>query len=184
MVIAAAGVIIAAALSRVIPHPPNFAPIGALGIFGGIAIKDKKFAFIFPLGALFLSDLVLQLFTNTLGFYGAEQIFVYLAIMITTFLATRIKKANPTNILLACVWTGVIFFALSNFGVWVAHNYYPHTAAGLAQCYGQALVFYHNDLYSNFALNLFAGNVFFSAIMFGAYALIKKGITLPDSRLA
>ena len=184
LILTAAGIILAAALSRLLPHAPNFAPIGALGIFGGTTVKDKKYAFIFPLGALLISDIILQSFTSTSGFYGWEQIFVYAAVTLTTFLATRIKKANAANILLACVWTGIIFFLLSNFGVWVAHLYYPHSFAGLMQCYGQALVFYHNDLFSNFAINSIAGNVFFSALMFGAYALVKKNIAVPASGIA
>ncbi len=170
----AAGVILAAAFSRVLPHPYNFTPIGALGIFGGTTIKDKKYALIFPLGALLLSDIMLQLFTRTPGFYGWEQSFVYGAIILTTYLATRIKTVNVVNVGLACIWTSAIFFLLSNFGTWVAHYYYPHTFAGLMQCYAAAIPFYQGDPASSFALNLVLGNIFYTAVMFGIYTIVKS----------
>lgn len=173
-VIAAALLILAAACSRLLPHPPNFVPIGALGIFGGAVISDKKYAFIFPLGALLLSDMLFEMFTSTPGFYGWGQLFVYAAFMITTFLATRIKEANVGNILLACIWSGVIFFLISNFGDWVARDWYPKTFSGLMACYTAALAFYKNDILGSFALNSVISNVFYAGILFGGFALVKN----------
>ncbi len=185
LVFTAAIVILAAAFSRLIPHPPNFAAIGALGLFGGTVIKDKKYAFIFPLAALLVSDIILELFTAVQGFYGWGQLFVYGAFMLTTFLATKIKKVNSVNILLACVWTSLIFFTLSNFGDWVVRSFYPKTFSGLVQCYTEALPFYNHDyIFGSFALNTLTSTIFFSALMFGAYAMVKKTVDVPDSQLA
>ena len=184
MIIIAAGLILIAAISRLLPHPPNFAPIASLAIFGGSVIGNKKYALILPLGALLLSDTLLELFTDVKGFYDISQAFVYGAVILITFLATRIKKINTTNILLACLWSGAIFFLLSNFGVWINGAFYPKTFNGLMQCYYAAIPFYKNELFGSFALNLFMSNIFYTAVLFGAYAILKKAMPAADTQLA
>jgi len=184
MIIIAAGLILLAALSRLLPHPPNFAPIASLGIFGGAVVANKKYALILPLGALLLSDILFELFTDTKGFYDISQTFVYGAVILITLLATQIKKVNTINILLACFWSGAIFYILSNFGVWLNGSLYPKTFAGLLQCYAAAIPFYKNELFGNFILNIFMSNIFFSAVLFGAYALVRKAMAVSDTQLA
>jgi len=184
MIIIAAGLILLAALSRLLPHPPNFAPIASLGIFGGAVVANKKYALILPLGALLLSDILFELFTDTRGFYDISQTFVYGAVILITLLATQIKKVNTINILFACLWSGAIFYILSNFGVWLNGSLYPKTFAGLMQCYTAAIPFYKNELFGNFILNLFISNIFFSAILFGAYALVRKAMATSDTQMA
>lgn len=165
---------LAAAFTRLIPHAPNFTAIGAIAIFGGSVVKDKKLAFLLPLSALLLSDLFFQLFTTTKGFYGVSQLFVYAAFMIITALATLIKNRSAVNIALAAVWSGIIFFVISNMGVWLSSTIYPKTLAGFASCLAIALPFYSNDILGNFALNTILGTGFYAAIMFAAYSLIEK----------
>jgi hypothetical protein len=168
--------IVAAAFTRLIPHPPNFAPIASLAIFGGAVIKNNKYALILPLGALLLSDILFELFTTTKGFYDVSQIFVYAAFVIITFLASKIKKANTVNIFLACLWSGAIFFVLSNFGTWATGQLYAKTFSGLMQCYAAAIPFYKNELFGNMFLNTLMSNVFFTGLLFGAYVLAKKAL--------
>src|SRR5215210_4870086 len=115
LVLSALLLIIAAAFTRLFPHYPNFTAIGAIAVFGGSVIQDKKFAFLLPLAALLLSDICLQLFTSTKGFYGTSQYFVYSAFVLITALATLIQRRSVFNIALAAIWSGVIFFMLSNF---------------------------------------------------------------------
>ncbi|MEY2916372.1 MAG: hypothetical protein RIS73_86 [Bacteroidota bacterium] len=184
LVFIAAGLILAAAITRLIPHPPNFAPIASLAIFGGSVITNKKYALVLPLGALLLSDILFELFTTTQGFYDISQSFVYGAFILITFLATQIKKVNTINILLACIWSGAIFFILSNFGVWLTGIYYPKTFTGLIACYAAAVPFYKNELFGNMLLNTFMSNMFFTALLFGAYALIKKTVFAETTQLA
>ncbi|MGC4104599.1 DUF6580 family putative transport protein [Ferruginibacter sp.] len=184
MIIIAAGLILIAALSRLLPHPPNFAPIASLAIFGGAVVGNKKYALVLPLGALLLSDVLFELFTDTKGFYDISQSFVYGAVILITFLATQIKKVNTKNILFACLWSSVIFFVLSNFGVWVSGAFYPKTFAGLMECYYAAIPFYKNEFFGNFVLNLFMGNVFYTALLFGAYAVVRKLMPEADTQLA
>jgi hypothetical protein len=168
--------IIAAAFARLIPHPPNFAPIASLAIFGGAVIKNNKYALVLPLGALLLSDILFELFTTTKGFYDVSQIFVYASIVIITFLAARIRQVNTLNIFLACLWSGVIFFALSNFGTWATGQLYPRTLNGLIECYAAAVPFYNNELFGSMFLNTLLSNVFFTGLLFGTYTLVKKGV--------
>ena len=174
LIISAALIILFAALTRLLPHYPNFTAIGAMAIFGGSVIKDRKLAFLLPLAALVISDICLELFTNVNGFYGTEQIFVYAAFMIITALAMFIRKINVRSVAFAAVWSGLAFFLISNFGIWVISDFYPKTLAGLAACYWIAIPFYNGEITGSFLLNSIVGNLFFSAVLFGAYAAVKQ----------
>ena len=173
-ILTAAFLILVAAITRYFPHPPNFTAIGAMAIFGGAAISNKKLAFLLPLAALFLSDVALQLFSSTKGFYGTSQYFVYGAFMIITALSTLMKKKSATNIFFAAIWSGIIFFIVSNFGTWASGDIYPKTLNGLRTCFIEAIPFYKNEFFGNFLLNTIYGNLFFSAILFGIYAVTEK----------
>lgn len=181
LVLSAGLLIVAAAFTRLFPHYPNFTAIGAMAVFGGSVIKDKKLAFLLPLGALLLSDVCLQLFTSTKGFYGTSQFFVYAAFILITALATLMQKRSVAGIALAAVWSGAIFFIISNLGVWISSDFYPKTFAGLASCYWAAIPFYKNELFGNFILNSIMGNIFYSAILFGAYAIMEKKSAMPKA---
>jgi len=177
LVLPAALLIVAAAFTRLFPHYPNFTAIGAMAIFGGSVVKEKKLSFLLPLGALFLSDVCLQLFTSTKGFYGISQFFVYAAFLIITALAGSMQKRSVANIALAAVWSGAIFFILSNFGVWLSSDFYPKTIAGLGACYWASVPFYKNEFFGNFILNSIMGTVFYSAILFGTYSMFERKVT-------
>ena len=173
--------ILFAALTRLFPHYPNFTAIGAIAIFGGTVIKDKKLAILLPLAALFISDIILQLVSSSLplawsvkGFYGKGQFFVYGSFVLIAWLATFIKKKNVINIAFAGIWSGVLFFLISNFGEWLFSTLYPRTIAGLMEGYIAALPFYNGDIFGSFFLNTILGNLFFLAVLFGAYSLVVK----------
>ena len=183
LVLSAALLIVFAAFTRLFPHYPNFTAIGAIALFGGSTIKDKKLAFLLPLGALILSDVCLQLFTDVKGFYGKGQFFVYAAFILITWLATYIRKRNVANITFAAVWTGLIFFIISNFSVWFFGTLYPKTIAGLAASYWAAIPFYKGEFFGSFLLNTILGNLFYSAILFGAYAVVKQQVA-PQKAVA
>jgi hypothetical protein len=172
LILYAALLILFAAFTRLFPHPHNFTALGAMAVFGGSVIKDKKLAFLLPLLALLLSDVCLQLFTATKGFYGTTQFFVYAAFIIITGLAMLIRKASVANIAFAAVWSAVIFFAISNFGVWISSTTYAHNLTGLLSCYAAAIPFYKNEFFGNFVLNSIMSNLFFSALLFGGYFLL------------
>lgn len=186
-----AALIFLAIISRVITNNLqlwNFNAIGAAALFGGMMIRNKRIAYLLPVITLFVSDLFLQLFTNVHTFYGAyigQLFFVYGAFLLTTWIATRIKKADALTILFASIGTGVLFFVVTNFGTFLTTNLYPHTLSGLISCYAAGIPFYkEGDLFSSFALNGILGNVFFSAVLFGAHALIKQISFQPKKQLA
>lgn len=181
LLLSAGLLVLAAAFTRLFPHAPNFTAIGGMAIFGGSVIKDKKLALLLPLAALLLSDVCLQLFTETKGFYGTTQFFVYTAFLIITALATFMRKRSVGNIALAAVWSGAIFFIFSNLGVWVSSNSYPKSLEGLGACYAAAIPFYKNDFFGNFILNSIMGNVFYSILLFGAYSILERKTSMQKA---
>lgn len=181
LLLSASLLIVFAAFTRLFPHYPNFTAIGAMAIFGGSVIKDKKMAFLLPLAALILSDICLQMFTSVPGFYGAGQFFVYGAFMLITLLATFMRKTSVSNVVLAAFWSGIIFFVISNVGVWALSSFYAKSLSGLMACFAAALPFYKNEFFGNFVLNSIYGNLFYSAILFGAYALVKTYVTSKNT---
>jgi hypothetical protein len=150
--------ILLAAASRLLPHPPNFAPIAAIGLFAGAAF-DRRAAWLVPFAALLLSDAFL-------GFYHPVSMFWnYAGFASCLLLGASILGPARTlpRFAGATLASSVAFFALSNFGMW-ASGYYPRTAAGLAECYVAALPFFRNT---------FASDVLYSAALFGGWALAR-----------
>ena len=161
-----AGMILTAALSRVLPHPPNFTPLTAIALFGGAYFSDKRMAFLIPLAAMLLSDLVI-------GFHS-QLIMVYLCFMITVCIGFSLrsrKKLFPIG--LATAASSIIFFLVTNFGVWLFDQLYPKTLNGLWTCYVAAIPFFRNTL---------LGDLFYVGILFGTFALAEK--TVPPLREA
>ena len=149
--------VIAAAFVRLIPHPPNFAPIAAMALFGGAYFSKKWAAFIIPLAAMFVTDLFL-------GFHAAMWA-VYLGFALIVVLGmAMIRQKKIGNIFFASVSASVSFFMISNFGVWISTPYYAKTVAGLVACYTAAIPFFHQTL---------LGDLFFVAILFGLYELAR-----------
>lgn len=150
-------VVFAAAILRLIPHEPNFAPIGAMALFSGVYLKGKT-AFFVPLLAMVLSDFFL-------GFHGT-MIWVYGSFLLIVFLGRRFRdKANLKNVLVMSVLASVLFYLITNFGVWVSGTMYPKTLAGLVECYAMALPFFRNTLTSDLV---------YSGVFFGAYYISNR----------
>ena len=147
--------ILLAAASRLLPHPPNFAPVAAIGLFAG-AVMNRRIAWIVPFAALLLSDLVL-------GFYHPVAMFWnYLAFAGCLALGALMLSQQRTfgRLVGATLASSIVFFAVSNFGMW-ASGYYPRTLAGFTTCYTMALPFFRNTLVSD---------ALFCALLFGAHA--------------
>lgn len=175
-----AGMILAAAASRLIPHPPNFAPIGAMALFGGACFAHRRAAFVVPLAAMFLSDLAIGLLSGNLSLglhrlipvvYGSFALIVCLGFWLRT-------RRTVVPIAGATLAGSVLFFVLTNFGVWSMGFLYPKTWEGLVACYVAAIPFFHNTL---------LGDATYSAVLFGGLALAEKGFPMlrePDPALA
>lgn len=151
------GMILAAALVRLLPHPPNFAPIAAMALFGGAYFNKKAFAFAIPLAALLLTDLFL-------GFHNTMWA-VYLSFILIVGLGMfMLKKKSVLRVVIASVSASVLFFVVTNFAFWATDTLYPTTLSGLAACYTAAIPFFHNTL---------IGDLFFTSVMFGLFELAK-----------
>jgi len=161
--------ILLAAASRLIPHPPNFAPVAAIGLFAG-ATLDRRAAWLVPLAALLLSDLFI-------GFYHPVSMFWnYLGFVACLLLGSGMLARTRSfgRIGAAMLTSSVVFFALSNFGMW-ASGYYPRTGAGLVACYTAALPFFRNTL---------ASDVLYTAALFGGHALLRSLMAKRTARAA
>ncbi len=152
--------VFAAAFVRLLPHPPNFAPIAAMALFGGAYFKKKSFAFIIPLLAMFLTDAII-------GFYSyAWMVYISFALIVVLGIV-MLKKVSVKNVIIASLTASVSFFIITNFGVWALGTLYPKTPAGLMESYIAAIPFLQNSL---------IGDLFFSGVMFGVYEIVKHNV--------
>lgn len=172
--------IVIASLYRIMPgRPYGFAPMIAMAIFGGAVIKDKKFAFLLPLLAMFVSDALYQLLYmngvgNIPGFYQGQAL-NYLLFGSMTVFGFFIKNFNVKRIALAAISAPTAYFLISNFLVWASSSPLagwsrPKTFSGLMMCYTDGLPFYPWSLASTFI---------FSAILFGSYYLMTRNAVKP-----
>lgn len=163
--------VLLAAASRLLPHPPNFTPLAAMALFGATYFKRSWMAWLVPFAGLYLSDLVL----NNLVYAQAEASFsfgvywvVYLAfglIVLLGFLALRQQKLRVPRLLGVGLGATLLFFLITNFWSWYSDpfNVYPDNIAGLLLSYEMGLPFLLNSL---------LGNLVFGALLFGgAYYL-------------
>jgi hypothetical protein len=155
------GMILVAAVLRLIPHPPNFAPLTAMALFGGACFTDKRAAFLVPLAALFLSDLFIGFYAGMPVVYGAFALTVCLGFLLR-------RQRNATRVIGASIAGAVLFFILTNLGVWAFDALYPKTPAGLVDCYVMAIPFFGNTLLSS---------LLYSAMLFGGLAFAENRFT-------
>ena len=151
------GIIVFGAVMRLIPHWPNFTPIAAMALFGGAHLQKKHLAFLVPLAAMFISDLILGLHQWMLAVYASFAIVVFIGI----FLRSRIKIGS---VLLASVVSSLLFFIITNFAIWIGSPFYPQNTAGLIECYVAGLPFLNNGI---------MGDLVFSTLFFGGFYLAQ-----------
>jgi len=156
--------ILLTALSRLLPHLPNFTPIAALALFGACRFERKSLGLIVPLAAMLLSDLLI-------GFH-ATMAAVY-ASFAATWVIGLVLLRRPTvgRIATASVLSSVLFFLVTNFAVWYGDTFYPQNLQGLIACYTAGLAFYNGQ---SFFLNGLFGDLFFNGLLFGAFALLQR----------
>ncbi len=151
--------ILFAVVARILPHPANVAPITALTLFSAVYLP-KRYAFVLPIAALLLSDLVI-------GFYGITMLFVYGSILLTGGIGLYLRKNKSiVNIIGASLTGSILFFIISNFGVWIdSRGMYAHNLSGLIDCYIAAIPFFRNTL---------IGDLTYSGLFFGGYIVIGQ----------
>ncbi len=162
--------VLMASVSRLVPHPPNFTPIGAIALFGGAYFLKRWTAFIIPLISLWISDLVISNIVYAQyhdgfvwfykGFYwnyGSFLLIVFMGILL-------LKKVKATSVIAASLSASLVFFIISNLGVWYSSLIYPPTFTGLLACYSAGIPFFGNTL---------MGDAFYSGILFGSFEFAK-----------
>jgi hypothetical protein len=158
----------AAALLRLLPHPLNMTPIGALALFSG-AHLHSRWAYVIPLVALLIGDVLLGWFDLTV------MLGVYIGFLLTTLVGRLClhQKQSSQRYVVAVVAGALVFYLISNIGMW--HSYWPRTLDGLIACYIEGLPFLARTL---------IGDGIYAALMFGGYEwLVKKQSTAQQASL-
>lgn len=159
-IIAISILILAAVFLRFLPHPPNFTPIAALALFSGVIFRDRFPALAMPLCIMLVSDLFLGLHSTILFVYGAFALMV--------LMGRALKSRVSVGYIAGGGITGaMLFFIITNFGVWLTSAMYPLTWQGLVAAYIAAIPFLHN---------MILGTLFYSAVFFGLFYLAERWI--------
>jgi hypothetical protein len=147
-------------LARLLPHPPNFTPVGSMSLFAGARLNGWM-AYLVPLAIMAVTD-------PLVGGYTRGSFFVYGSFLISVWIGRHLRNSeNGIKIGAAAFLCSFQFFAITNFGTWALGNMYPHSLAGLLDCYIAALPFWGRTL---------AGDLTFTAIMFGLYAWLSRRV--------
>ena len=145
-------------IARLLPHLPNFTPIGGMALFGA-AHGSRRSAFIAPLVALAVSDFFIG--------HHVTMPFVY-ASFILIAMAGRVLFRNgvtTTRVVAGSLASSMILFVVSNFGEWAMGTLYAPTLQGLVLCYTMALPYLFTTM---------AGDLFYAGVFFGGYALANR----------
>lgn len=166
--------IVAAAISRLVPHPPNFSPIEAMALFGGAYFLNRGWAVLAPLAAMFVSDLVLGLMQGGLYFeYFASAHFlaIYACIALSAVLGFGLRgRVKSLRVLGYSLAGSLLFFLVTNFAVWLTATGivgHPACSVGLGACYAAGLPFLKWTV---------LGTLFYAALMFGGYELLQRRV--------
>ena len=154
----ALAIIALAAALRIAPHPWNFTPVGAMALFSGAIIRNRRLAFLFPILALFAGDIFV-------GFHKLMPV-VYASFLVSVTIGFWLRDRRTVGrIGLATLLGAIQFFIVTNFAVWAFGLSYPRSSAGLLACYIAGIPFFWNTL---------AGDAVYAALFFGGFALAER----------
>lgn len=166
-----AAMILAATLTRVVPHPWNFSPVEAIALFGGAYFASRALAIAVPLAAMVAADALLAgLHGGTYATYLGSASFwlVYACIALSSVLGFGLRgKVNGMRVLRYSLAGSVLFFAFTNFGAWLGSPMYPQDASGLLAAFIAGIPFFQGTL---------MGTLFFSAVLFGGFGLLRQRV--------
>lgn len=156
------GLIVLGVLSRLVPHPWNATPIMAIALFGGTYLA-KRWAIVLPLATVVLSDVII-------GWHETIP-FTWGAFILTGMIAWWLRpRPTAARILTGSLTGSVLFFLITNFGVWAASTLYPRTAAGLWDCFVAAIPFFRSTV---------LGDLIFTTALFAAYGVLRSRTRAP-----
>jgi len=152
-----ATIILAAAL-RIAPHPWNFTPVGAIALFSGALVRDRRLAFLFPMLVMLATDLII-------GFNKLSPL-VYASFLLSVLIGRFLNQNRNLPRIAGATFLGSLqFFLITNFGVWAFLNSYPRTGVGLAACYLAGVPFFWNTL---------GGDAVYTTLLFGGFFLAER----------
>jgi hypothetical protein len=160
-----------AALTRLLPHPHNFTPIGAIALFGAAYFHRQWALLLVPFAALFLSDLAINnliysdLYGGKFVLFSSFWNYISFGAAMLIGYAWLSGKVNLPRVFGASLSASAVFFLVSNFSVWIGSGMYPANLAGLLACYTAGIPFLGNTV---------MGDLFFSAALFGAYEWVAR----------
>jgi len=164
-----AGLIVVAALSRLLPHPPNFSPVEAVALFGGAYFASRRWSLVVPLVAMLLSDFALGLLNGGLYleyFTSAGFWLQYACITLLVMLGFDLRgRVGGGRVLAYSLLGSTIFFVVTNFGAWLGSPMYPQTLGGLGAAYVAGIPFFQWTV---------LGTLFYAALLFGGFALLRQ----------
>jgi len=168
-----AGLILLAALSRLLPHPPNFSPVEAIALFGGAYFASRQWAAIVPLLSMLVADVGLGLlngdgYASYLGGHTFWSVYACIALSVVLGFGLR-GKASAARVVAYSLSGSVLFFVVTNFAVWAFDPMYPRSGAGLAACFTAAIPFFRWTL---------MGTLFYSALLFGGFAVLRRQLPM------
>jgi hypothetical protein len=160
------------AVARLIPHPPNFAPVGAASVFAGARLPAWQ-AYLIPLAIMAVTDPILNAI-HGLAPFTISQVFIYASLSISVWMGRRVRATESAwGIGAVVLLASTQFFLITNLPSWI--TWYPHTLAGLASCYAAAIPFFERTL---------ASDLFFSAVLFGLHAVLSRTVATRERVLA
>jgi len=142
-------------LCRLLPHPPNAVPIAAMALFAGAFFTNRVLAYLVPLAAMLLSDMVLGIHSTIW--------YVYAGIALIVFIGAFLKQVTVLKVGLSAVAASLLFYLITNFGAWLHHEMYAQNMQGLLQAYVAGLPFLRNSLMANL--------IFSYIVFYGLYTL-------------
>jgi hypothetical protein len=149
-----------AAAVRIAPHPWNFTPVGAMALFSGAVLHNRRLAFLFPLLALFVGDIFV-------GFHKLMP-FVYASFAVNIAIGLWLRDRRTVGRISVATLAGAVqFFLITNFAVWLYFDTFPKSRSGLAACYLTGLPLF---------LNTLAGDAIYALLLFGGYALAERSL--------
>lgn len=165
--------IVLAAFSRLIPHMPNFSPLGAIGLFGAAYFTKKWQAFFIPIAATWLSDLFInnvvyaKYYPEFTWFYDGFYWQYAAYLLITLFGLVIFKKVTLPNTIVGALGSSLIFYLVTNFGCFPNKPTYTQDINGLINCYVAGIPFLKGTL---------LGDLFYCGILFGSFEFAKRKV--------
>jgi hypothetical protein len=154
----AVSLIVLSALLRILPHPWNFTPVGAMALFSGAMFRNRWIAFLLPLASLFAGDVFV-------GFHKL-MITVYASFAVSVAIGRWLAENRSVTRIGGAVLLGALqFFVVTNFAMWALGGFYAKTVAGLASCFLAGIPYFWNTL---------AGDVLYASVLFCGFALAEK----------